>query len=146
MESLERRGFMYLCWLASLIFRNMMNLHLSWLGTCWLGMCSSPVPCRQRLWHTGHLPMLQCLRRPGASLPPAHCTTPWAHCHSPSALIHREGRLGNGPGWCEHWVSLGSGLSSLLCLKLRLWTESHRQHRQDGSNFTDTHPAHLQQL
>lgn len=66
---------MYLCWLASLTFRNMMNPHLSWLGTRWVRAAHL---CRasRELWRAGHeavqaLPAAH-LHRPGPSRAPAH--------------------------------------------------------------------------
>lgn len=46
-----------MCWLASLTFRNLMNPHLRWLGTCWV--CAAHLcPASREPWHSGHLPTL----------------------------------------------------------------------------------------
>lgn len=82
-----------------------------------LGMCSSPVPCRE-LWHTGQLPTLRVCRL-GASLPPA-LTAQCAHWHGTTPAPGPHSRLKRGWGMVQDSVSTGFHyfLASALCFAL----------------------------
>lgn len=117
-----------------------------------MGTCSSPVPCKQSSGTPGTCPRSPFQPRRWHRRFPATCTQHDAMCSwhgtapAPVPSFTGKRRPGNGPAWHELGVSLPSGLSSPLCLKLSMRTQRHQQHRQYGSHCTDAHPAHLQQL